>query len=99
MWRGGTSNLQGGAIFAQGTVTIVISNTEFKSNTASDAVSEISSLFGEKDTSWHFCMCGGGNFNLQGGAIYAGSGVDLKISSTTFERNQAGNVSAIFEAD
>ena len=46
-----------------------------------------------------FPVCGGGgNFNLQGGAIYAESGVDLKISSSTFEQNQARNVSAVFEA-
>ena len=35
---------------------------------------------------------------LQGGAISAEDGVGLKISSSTFEQNQAGYVSAIFEA-
>ena len=36
----------------------------------------------------------GGNLNLQGGAIYADvDGVDLKISSSTFEQNQATRVS------
>ena len=51
---GGTSNLQGGAIYAYGygsTVTLTISNTEFKSNNAGIAVSEILSLFEEKETS------------------------------------------------
>ncbi len=45
-WGGATSNLQGGAIYARadgGTVTLTISNTEFKSNTA-DSVSEILSI-------------------------------------------------------
>ena len=44
MWRGGTSNFQAGAINAWGnggTVTLTISDTEFKSNTAQTYVSNI----------------------------------------------------------
>ena len=44
------------------------------------------------------CMSGGGNFNLQGGAIYAGSGVKVDIHTSTFELNTASSVSAVFEA-
>tara|TARA_A100001015_G_C14431526_1_gene496896 strand:- start:175 stop:432 length:258 start_codon:yes stop_codon:yes gene_type:complete len=47
MSGGGTSNLQGGAIAAGnygGTVTLTISNTEFKSNTAQYNVSETLSI-------------------------------------------------------
>ena len=66
---GGTSNLQGGAIYAQTNVELTISDTTFKSNTASDDVSEISSIFWEKETSWHFlyaCMSGGWDIQLAG---------------------------------
>ena len=35
------------------------------------------------------CMSGGGNFNLQGGAIYVTTGVQITIRDTTFERNTA----------
>ena len=51
-----------------------------------------------------FCLMSAGlyvrgrNFNLQGGAISVEDGAVLKISSSAFKRNQAGDVSAIFAA-
>ena len=52
MWGGGgTSNFQGGAIYASGnggTVTLAISDTEFKSNTAGNYVSEFAFVFFEE---------------------------------------------------
>ena len=50
MFRGGTSNLQGGAIYAK-SATLTISNTEFISNTAQSYVSEILSVCCRKETS------------------------------------------------
>ena len=56
MWGGGTSNLQGGAIYAYGahaggTFTITISDTEFKSNSAGNYVRVVFGFFEEKETS------------------------------------------------
>ena len=34
---------------------------------------------------------GGGNFNLQGGAIFADTNVQITIRDTTFESNMAAN--------
>ena len=41
---------------------------------------------------------GGGNFNSQGGAIFAEGNVKITISDTAFEQNTALNVSEGFEA-
>ena len=38
-------------------------------------------------------VSGGGNFNLQGGAIYASSGANVEIHACTFKQNNAENVS------
>ena len=44
---------------------------------------------------WSLCVCGG-NFNLQGGAIFAQDGVTITISDSAFEGNQADYVSVDF---
>ena len=85
--------MQGGAIYADGsggTVTITISDTEFKTNSAGDQVSEISRLLTERNLVTFPACPGGGNFNLQGGAIYAKTnGAKVEIYTSAFERNSA----------
>ena len=67
---GGTSNLQGGAIYASGdggTVTLTISNTEFKSNTVTyGSVSEILTVVRERNLVTFLACPGAGTGNLLG---------------------------------
>ena len=105
MSGGGTSILQGGAIYAYGnggTVTITISDTEFKSNTVGNYVSIcIRFVLKRKKPRDISCMSGGGTSNLQGGAIYVwgNGGTDvtlITISNTEFKSHIAqDNVSEI----
>ena len=101
MWGGGTPNLQGGAIAAGNGVKVEISACIFQQNEAAEVSADYEVVLKLFPHRRRFMNCppigGGGTTTLQGGAIFAHDNVDLKIFSSRFEQNQAGDVSAFLK--